>query len=386
MNRTHFPEICSAVVGAGFIGPVHVEALTRNGVRVKGICGIHPQEGKDAAARLGLQVGYATFEDVLADPEIQVVHLATPNVLHYSMSKAALLAGKHVMCEKPLALTTEETSELKALAAEKGLHAAVCYNIRYYPLNQEVKARIAEGKLGKIMAITGSYVQDWLMYDTDYNWRVLAEQGGALRAIADIGTHWMDLIWHITGLEVESIFADLFTVHPIRRRPIGEVKTFSGEAQGEVQLESIPVNTDDGGSILFRFKNGAKGQLWVSQITAGRKNSLKYEISGSEGSAAWDSEEPNSIFFGHRPRPNEVMIKDPSQLTRAAAPFANYPGGHAEGFPDAFKQCFRTFYQAIAAGAPTGEVKYPTFAEGHHSVAMCEAIMKSHKEQRWITV
>jgi len=379
-----YHHITAAVAGTGFIGPVHAEALKRLGVKVKGIVGSRKEKSRWASEVLGLEKAYESFDDILADNEVQVVHLAVPNVLHFEMAKRALEAGKHVMCEKPLAMRAEESAQLVELAQSTGLAAGVCYNIRFYPLNIEARQRIHSGKIGRLFTIRGSYVQDWLMYETDYNWRVLADQGGPLRAIADIGTHWMDLLTSITGLEVASVLADLHTVHPIRKRPRGEVQTFSGKAPTEGELEPININTEDGGSILFRFKNGVKGSLWVSQITAGRKNCLQYEIAGSEGSLAWNSERPNELFIGHRNQPNELLLKDPGLVDAQTAHFINYPGGHHEGFPDSFKQCFRAFYDAIIHKNSAEQALYPTFEEGHKEVQLCEAILQSHRESRWI--
>jgi predicted dehydrogenase len=228
-------------------------------------------------------------------------------------------------------------------------------------------------------------VQDWLLYDIDYNWRVLADQGGELRAVADIGTHWMDLVLSITGLEVEAVLADLSTVHKVRLRPTGEVETFTGKMATAVQREPIDVTTEDYGCILFRFKDGARGSLHVSQVTAGRKNCLRYEISGSKCALAWNSETPNELWIGHRDKPNELLVRDPALIADVPRSFTNYPGGHNEGFPDAFKQCFRSFYDAIASGG-TGLPLYPSFQSGHREVVLCEAILKSHREEKWITV
>lgn len=381
-----FDQFTAAVVGAGFIGPVHIEALKRLGVRVKGILDESPEKSEQVRKAMGLEKGYASYEELLADTEVDTVHLAVPNVMHYPMAKQALLAGKHVMCEKPLGMNSTETSALVALAAETGLSAGVCHNIRFYPLNLEARSRIQEGQIGDVLSIVGSYVQDWLLFDTDYNWRVLAEQGGALRAVADIGTHWMDLVTSITGLEVDSVFADLSTIHPVRKRPTGEVETFSGKQKTKQELESVAIDTEDCGSVLFRFTNGAKGVLWVSQATAGRKNCLRYEISGSKAAYSWNSENPNQLWIGHRNEANEVLMRDPSLLGDMAAGFSNYPGGHNEGFPDAFKQCFRAFYEAIDKKLPARDALYPTFEEGHMEVLLCEAILTSHREEKWVKV
>jgi predicted dehydrogenase len=377
-------DIGVAVVGAGFIGPVHVEALRRLGLPVRGILGCDDAESQRAKKTLGLPKAYGSLDEVLADSTVQAVHLAVPNVLHYEFAKRAISAGKHVLCEKPLAMTSKESGELVELAKGKKLAAAVCYNVRFYPLNLEARDRVARGEVGKIYAVNGSYTQDWLFYDTDYNWRVLSDQGGELRAVADIGTHWMDLVTSITGLEVESVFADLNIVHPVRKRPKGEVETYSGKLATERQTEPVKIDTEDYGCILFRFKGGARGSLWVSQVTAGRKNCIRYEIAGANCALAWNSESPNEIWIGHRNKANESLIRDPSLVGQLARGYLNYPGGHNEGFPDAFKQCFRSFYNYIAAGDYNAAPLYPTFAQGHKEVLLCEAILKSHREQAWV--
>lgn len=375
----------AAVVGAGFIGPVHVEALRRLGITVTGILGCDRQESESAQQSLGLPKAYQDLDEVLSDKAVDSVHLAVPNVLHYEFAKRAVEAGKHVMCEKPLAMDSTQTAELVKLAESKGVVAGVCYNLRFYPLNLQAREMVARGDVGEVYAINGSYVQDWLLYDTDYNWRVLADQGGALRAIADIGTHWMDLVLSITGLEVEQLIADLKTVHAVRRRPKGEMETFPGKTGQQAETEPIDVTTEDYGSVMFRFRGGARGTLYVSQITAGRKNCLRYEISGAKSALAFDSESPNELWIGHRAKANERLLRDPALLADVPRGFANYPGGHNEGFPDAFKQCFRAFYRSVA-GHDGGAPLYPTFAEGHREVVLCEAILESHRKQAWVTV
>jgi predicted dehydrogenase len=204
--------------------------------------------------------------------------------------------------------------------------------------------------------------------------------------VADIGTHWMDLMGSITGLEVEAVLADLSTVHPIRRRPKGEVETFSGKLGGPRETEPVAVTTEDYGCILFRFQGGARGSLWVSQVTAGRKNCIRYEIAGAKSALAWDSQSPNELWIGHRDRPNESLVRDPALVGPLARGYSNYPGGHNEGFPDAFKQCFRSFYNYIAADDYRAEPLFPTFAQGHREVVLCDAILKSHRQQRWVNL
>jgi predicted dehydrogenase len=379
-------EIRTAVVGAGFIGPVHVEALRRLGVNITGILGVDDSESTSARQKLGLPKAYKSIDEVLSDPAVQVVHLAVPNVLHFPLAKKVLQAGKHVLVEKPLAMNSKESGELVELSRGKKLAAAVCYNVRFYPLNLQAREMARKGDLGTVYAINGSYAQDWLYYDTDYNWRVLADQGGELRAISDIGTHWMDLITSITGLEVESVFADLRTVHPVRKRPKGEVQTFTGKAAAPAATEPVDITTEDYGCVLFRFKGGARGSLWVSQVTAGRKNCLRYEIAGSKCALEWCSETPNEIWIGRREKASEKLLRDPSLLSDLARRFCTYPGGHNEGFPDAFKNCFRSFYEYIDAGDFSAPPLYPTFTDGHHEILLCKAILQSHRQQKWVNV
>lgn len=377
-------HIGAAVIGAGFMGPVHVEALRRLGVRVTGILGVHPSESEAARKALGLPIAYQGIDDVLADGNVQAVHLAVPNALHYELSKRVLIAGKHVLCEKPLAMNSRESAELVALAKLRKAVAAVCYNIRFYPLNLEARDLVRRGEVGSVYSINGSYLQDWLFYSTDYNWRVLAEQGGELRAVADIGTHWMDLITSITGLEVEAVFADLKTVHPLRWRPKGEVETFTGKTAKAAETQAVDISTEDYGCVLFRFRGGARGSLHVSQVTAGRKNCLRYEISGSKSALWWNSETPDTLWIGRRDRANECLIRDPALVSETTRQYINYPGGHSEGFPDTFKQCFKAFYQYISAGDYTAVPTFPTFEDGHREIVLCEAILQSHLTEQWI--
>lgn len=379
-------EIGTAVVGAGFIGPVHVEALKRLNIQVTGILGVNDAESQRAMTQLALPKAYRDFDEVLADETAHAVHIATPNYLHYDLAKRALNGGKHVFCEKPLAMNSTESAELVALAQQTGRVAGVNYNIRYYPLCLEMREMVRSGELGEIFSLYGSYVQDWLLYDTDYNWRVLAEDGGELRAIADIGTHWLDLAQAITGLDVESVCADLNTVHPIRQRPRGEVETFTGKGAAPAETEAVQVTTEDSGSVMLRFAGGARGNLFVSQCTAGRKNCLRLEIAGSKQAVAWESERPNELWIGHRDRPNELMLRDPALASDAIRAFVTLPGGHNEGFMDTFKQCIRSFYTHLQQGNNQTPLTFPTFADGHREILLCEAIAQSHRERRWVTI
>jgi predicted dehydrogenase len=377
------------VVGTGFIGPVHVEALRRLGIGVKGVLGSGPEKSIAAAKAMGLEQGYSSYAEMLADPEIGVVHLTSPNRFHLEGVLMALEAGKHVVCEKPLGMTTEETKQLVAAAKKHpNLVTAVNYNIRFYPINLQARAMVRRGEVGEVFHVKGSYVQDWLLYPTDFNWRVLAEDGGALRAVGDIGTHWLDLVTFITGLEVESVMADLCTVHPVRQRPPqGSEETFSGRRDGQ-KPKTTPVNisTEDYASILLRFRGGPRGVLTVSQVTAGRKNAIEWEIAGSRRAMAWNGERPNELWVGERNEPNRVLLRDPSLLSEEAASYASYPGGHNEGFPDTFKQLYKAVYADIEAGKPSQRPLYATFADGHRELALCEAILESHQKSTWVKV
>ncbi len=379
-------RLCAALVGTGFIGPVHVEALRRLGRPVVGVLGSSRSRSEAAARDLGIPRAYGSLAEMLADPAVQVVHLASPNRLHFEQCRQALAAGKHVLCEKPLAMTAAETAELAALAERTPLVAAVNYNVRYYPLCQEGRQRIRDGQLGAVYHVTGSYVQDWLLYDTDFNWRVLAGEGGALRAVADIGTHWLDLLTWMTGLEVESVCANLRTFLPVRQRPRGGVETFQSKLERQAATEAVAIDTEDYGSVLLRFRGGATGCFTVSQVTAGRKNCLRYEIAGARAVLAWDSERPNELWIGHRDQPNELLTRDPALLQPSVRRFTNYPGGHNEGFPDTFKQLFRDVYDYIEAGDLQAPRSFPTFRDGHKEVVLCEAILRSHREGRWVEV
>jgi predicted dehydrogenase len=379
-------DIKVGIAGTGFIGPAHIEALRRNNIRVVGLAESSAELAQKKALELGLEKGYPSFEAMLADPEITVVHLATPNVLHYPHTRAALLAGKHVVCEKPLAMNTKESAELVRLATEKRLVNAVNFNLRFYPISQHVRSMVKSGELGEIFILQGSYLQDWLHLPTDWNWRLEPDLGGTLRAVADIGSHWMDLTTFITGLRIDAVMADFKTFHPVRKKPSKPLETFTGKLLTPEDYIDQPIHTEDYASILLRYENGARGVLTVSQVSAGRKNRLYYEIDGSKAAVAFDSERNNELWIGHRERPNEWLLKDPALLSPEARSVASYPGGHNEGFPDTFKQLCAKVYGYIRKGDFDAKPDFPTFADGHYELQLCEAIETSGKENRWVNV
>jgi predicted dehydrogenase len=374
------------IAGTGFIGPAHLEGLRRNNIQVVGLAESTPELALQKAAELGIEKGYPSFEAMLADPQITVVHLATPNHLHFPQAKAALLAGKHVVCEKPLAMTTKESAELVKLAAEKHLVNAINFNLRFYPISQQARSMVKSGELGNIFIIQGSYLQDWLFLPTDWNWRLEPGLGGTLRAVADIGSHWMDLTTFITGLRIESVLADFKTFYPIRKKPSKPVETYTGKLLTAEDYIDQPVTTEDYASILLHFENGARGILTVSQVSAGRKNRLYYEIDGSKAAVAFDSERNNELWIGHRDRPNEWLLKDPSLLSAEARATTSYPGGHNEGFPDTFKQLTNKVYAYIRSADFNAAPDFPTFADGHYELQLCEAIERSAKDESWVKV
>ena len=364
------------------MGVVHVEALRRLGVEVVGVVGSTPERARE---KPGLPEPYPSFEAMLADERVDVVHLTTPNHLHFDQARAALEAGKHVVCEKPLALDSGESGALVKLAEESGLVHCTNYNMRFYPLCWEARARVARGDLGTVWNAHGCYVQDWLLYGTDWNWRLDPLLGGTLRAVADIGTHWLDLTSFVTGRRVASLFADLATVHPVRRVPTGPVETFS-DGGDDVERVERAVETEDLAHVLIRYDDGTRGSLVISQVSAGRKNRIFFEVDGSGGSLAWNAERHEELWLGHRDAPNEILLRDPSLMDETARGCTDVPGGHAEGYSDTFKMLYRAVYRAVAAGVMPAEPDFPTFADGHEQILNCEAIVASARDGRWVEV
>jgi predicted dehydrogenase len=377
---TDVTNLKAGVVGTGFIGAVHVDALRRVGVQVAGVVGSAPERARAKA----IAPVYESYEALLADPAVDVVHLTTPNNVHYPQVKQALAAGKHVVCEKPLAMTSEESGELLELANRSGLVHCTNFNIRFYPQVQDARARVRDGALGTVWNVHGGYLQDWLLLPTDWNWRLEPARGGELRAVGDIGSHWLDLVQFVTGMRVEALLADLATTIPVRRRPVGEVQTFA--AADDVEREDAVMHTEDLAHILVRFEGGARGSLVVSQVSAGRKNSLRFEVDGSGGALAWDSERHEELWLGHRAKGNEMLLRNPALMAPEAAARTHLPAGHAEGFADTFRELYRVVYGTVASGRPPDEPDYPTFAAGHWENVLGDAVALSNRERRWVEV
>jgi predicted dehydrogenase len=377
-------DLRASVVGTGFIGVVHVDALRRLGVQVLGVVGSSPERARAKSAPVPLPEPYESFDAMLADDRVDVVHLTTPNHLHYPQARAALEAGKHVVCEKPLTIDSEQSAELVELAGRSGLVHCTNFNIRFYPQCHEARALVASDRVGDVWNVHGGYLQDWLLLPTDWNWRLEPDRGGPLRAVADIGSHWLDLVQFVIGRRVTEVFADLATTIPVRRRPAGEVETFA--ASGDADRIDAPMSTEDLAHLLVRFEGGARGSAVISQVSAGRRNSLRFEVDGSAGSIFWDAERHEELWLGHRDRPNETLTRDPSLLEPDAAKRTGLPAGHAEGFADTFRELYRVVYAAVAAGGMADEPDFPTFADGHRANLLGDAVATSARDREWVEV
>ena len=378
---TDFAKFTAAVIGTGFIGTVHTQALRRLGVNVRGVLGSSAARGAVRASEMGVAKAYADLDELLADDAVEVVHVTSPNHAHYAQVLAILRAGKHVICEKPLAMTSTESAEMVEVARSSGKIAAVCYNIRFYPLNQQAHGMVAAGELGDIRFISGHYHQDWLAKPTDWNWRLVAEEGGALRSVGDIGTHWVDLTSFVTGLKAEAVMAELATFIPERQKPVGPVETFTSAVGG---TEPVTVNTDDAAMIVIRYPGGARGVMSTSQINMGRKNSLQWDVAGATASAAWDSETPDHLFIGHRDRANETLMRDFTLMNATGTAAATLPPGHVEGFADSVFNFFSAVYADVHAGERQENSTWATFEDGHYEMRFCDAVVTSAREERWV--
>jgi predicted dehydrogenase len=355
--------IKTAIFGTGFMGRVHLEAVRRvESVEAAAVVGRNAQTAERLAAGFAIPKTTTDFREVLRDGSIDAVHICTPNAQHFSMAKEALQAGKHVLCEKPLTTTVAEAEELSSLAAKQGLRNCVCHNLRYYPMVQQMRRLREAGELGEILVVQGTYSQDWLLHDTDWNWRVDASAAGASRCMADIGSHFFDMAEHVTGLRLTSLCADLQTFHAKRKQPRHSVETFANKLMGPDDFIETPVTTEDFGAVLFRMGARTRGSMTASQVSAGRKNGLQIEVYGTKSSVAWNQE-----------RPDEP----------GARSYADLPGGHSEGYDDTFKQVFRRFYRSIGESAAPD---YPQFVDGLRQMVILDAVLESHSKRGWVNV
>lgn len=372
------------IVGTGQIGAVHVECARRAGADVVGVLGSSPKRAQLKADAWRIPRVYRDLDEVLADERVDVVHVASPNHLHAEQAIAAAAAGKNVICEKPMALDAGSALAMVEAAERTGVVNATCFNFRFYPMMHEAHAMTAAGDIGEPRFMTGSYHQDWLFDETDWNWRLEPARAGQLRAVADIGSHWLDLLGWISNRRVTEVCADLHTFLPVRQRPEGEVETFSASASGETV--PVDIDTDDAASVLLRLEQGARGSFSVSQVSAGRKNDLRFELAGSTRALMWSSEASDTLWIGRRGRTSEIQLKDPVHLTDEARSVAFYPGGHVEGYAEAFTALFAAVYRDVRSGRPAQSPAYPTFLDGYVGACVADAIATSARTGAWVTV
>ncbi|MDF2876939.1 MAG: dehydrogenase [Clostridia bacterium] len=370
----------AGVIGTGFIGNAHVEALRRlGGVDVVAITDTYG--AKEKAEVLGIENYYNDYKKMIDECSLNVVHICTPNATHYEIATYAMTRGVHVVCEKPLSTTVEDAKQMLRLAKENNVIHAVNFNNRFNPMVYEMKNIIEKYELGDIFSIHGCYVQDWLLYPTDYSWRLETALSGATRAVADIGSHWMDMAEFISGLKITQVFANLATFHPIRKKPLKPIQSFASHLE-EMIYEDIPIHTEDFATLIFRFDNGAVGNVVLSQMFAGRKNKIVISIGGAKQALEWDSEKSNELWIGKRDGYNQVAVKDPSLVSDRTRQTINFPGGHVEGFPDTIKQNFAKIYRAIDGY----EEDYAKFEDGLKQMVLCEKIIESSSLSKWVEV
>jgi predicted dehydrogenase len=373
-------RIGMGLVGAGFVGPHHIDAVRRLGfVDVVAIAASSEASARAKAEALGVPKAYGSYDALIADPDVQVVHNATPNYLHYQVNAAAIARGKHIVSDKPLAMTSREARALLEQAREAGIVHAVTFNYRGNPLVQQARHMIARGDIGRPHFVHGFYLQDWLLKDTDYSWRLEPAKGGPSSALGDIGSHWCDLAQHVSGLRIQEVLADLTTVVPLRQKPARAREAFQAVSR-EDTLERVEMTLEDLASVIVRFENGAKGAFSVGQVCAGHKNDLQLEVCGATGSIAWRQEHQNELRIGRRDESNRILPKDPSLLDEPARRYAQLPGGHQESWADAFCNVMRDIYAVIAAGtrAPAGRpAAFATFEDGYRATCIVDAILAS---------
>ncbi|MEI6876555.1 MAG: Gfo/Idh/MocA family oxidoreductase [Spirochaetota bacterium] len=381
-------RIKAGIIGMGFIGVSHVEAIRRIGfAELVAVADANPALASAKAAEYGIPTCYGTVAELLADPEISVVHNCTPNNQHLEINEKIIRSGKHVFSEKPLGLTSIETRRmLDLLTANPRIVGGVNFNYRMNPLVQDMKNRVRNGDIGAVNLVHGSYLQDWLLYDTDYNWRVEPEVSGLSRCVADIGSHWMDIVQTVTGLRIVEVCADLYIAHPVRKKPKGQVETFSINTSAD--YEPKKVTTEDYGAVLIRFENGAHGVFHVSQISAGRKCYFNFEIDGSKSSFYWNQETADHMWQGSRDGYNSQIMRNPNLMTPESRPYSYLAAGHPEGWNDAMKNNVYAMYKFIADGKDTKKDKpdFAVFEDGHYITKLVEAILESNAERRWVTI
>jgi predicted dehydrogenase len=375
------------LIGTGYIGMVHLDMLRRlGGVEVAAVADPNMELARSAADRFGIGRVYRDADALIADPEIEVVHDCAPNNVHFDINAKAIRAGKELLSEKPLALDSRESAELLALAEKNGTLTAINFCYRYYPVVQEAAARARRGDLGDVRAFVGHFLQDWLFFETDYSWRLDPKVAGNANVVADLGSHWFDLVQFITGQKIVEVMAELHTCLPKRRRPKGGVLSFGAGAAGE--SEEVAITLDDYASLFLKLENGARGNFTTCQAAAGRKVDIEIQVFGSRESYAWSHVHPNALWIGHREKANEVFYESSQQQCEDTRKYATLPTGHPMGYHDAVLNLFRDYYAAVAAkraGKPCA-AGFPDFRTGHEMMCVIDAAVRSDKSGAWVKV
>ncbi len=373
------------LIGIGYIGGVHLGALSRlGGVKVAAIYDVNKSLSEKAAEIYEINTVAGSIDEIMADPNVQVVHNCTPNKYHYEITKKAIKAKKHILSEKPLAMTLAEAKELTEMAENAELITGVDFCYRYYPVVQDFAARIQRGDLGDVRMATGTWFQDWLSYETDYTWRLEKSESGESNITADLGSHWFDLIQFCTGLQVSSVRGDFMTIIPRRKKPKRQVLAF--ERVGEEESELIDVELEEYSSVQFRLSNNAPGSFTTSQICQGRKSDTEFQIYGSKSSMAWNHSRSNELWIGYKNKLNEILIENPILQVSSTAKWANLPAGHPLGYHDAVLALFTDYYDAIKNNQKDKDSNRPTFRTGYDEMVILDAILRSVKEEKWINV
>jgi predicted dehydrogenase len=379
-------KIKAAIIGMGFIGISHVEAIRRIGnAEIVAVLDTNYALAKAKADEYSIPKCYKIVEELLADDEINVVHNCTPNFMHTEINKQIINSGKHVFSEKPLAMNQNESKELlELLESYPGIVHGVNFCYRMNPLVLDMKEKVKKGLLGNPMLIHGSYLQDWLLYDTDYNWRIEPEIGGKSRCVSDIGSHWMDCVQNVTGARITEVCADLVIVHATRKRPTDVVETFS--LNDCTEYEEKMVETEDYAAVMFKMDNGVHGVFYVSEISAGRKCHFNFEINGSKASLYWNQETSDSMWMGYKNEHNLQIMRNPQLMGKDAAKYSHLAAGHPEGWNDAMRNNVQAYYDFIIEGRQIGKdvADFATFLDGHYITCLVEAILKSSQENKWI--
>lgn len=361
----------AAVIGMGFIGMVHVEQLRRIPY-VDVVAIADPFGAEEKAERLGIPAGFADYREMMDVCKPDCVHVCTPNSMHREIVMAAIERGINIVCEKPMSRDAQEAQEMADAIRASGLVGALNFHNRFYPMPYRMRRMAQEGELGEIYHVQGGYLQDWLQYKTDFSWKLLSAQCGKTRATADIGSHWIDLAEYVTCQKVTEVFAEFKTVYP-KRTPMTE----NGPKE-------VDIDTEDFSCVLLRFDGGAVGTATFSAVFSGKKNQTVLQVAGTKQSLEWDNEKVNDLLIGHRDEPNGLLTKDPSIVDKDTASIIGYPGGHAEGFPDAFKQNFTAIYNAIRGEKVVNP--FATFEDGLHIMKICDALYESAHNSRWVTI